>query len=421
MSTGPRSAAAKGWHPRRQPVLSRSLESDPVCPDNLPAMQLTRTAFGMWSGGRFMHFGEPLPDNRLIDLVRSAHEEGIRTLLTADVYGEGEADRLLGEALEGFPRDNYSLVGAIGHDFYHGQRDGAKGFPRFTNPMLRKPAEYASYLRFAAEKALERCRADRFDLLLLHNPDATGYTSDAVWKGMEKLKDAGLTSQLGVAPGPANGFTLDLILCLERFQGLIDWAMIILNPLEPWPGRLSLPAAEKTNTKILTRVVDYGGLFHDDVKPQHTFGARDHRKFRPAGWVEAGMEKIERMRPIAEAHGLTMLQLACIWNLQHDPVRSVVPTLIEEAGADGKPIERKLEELAALPEISLTPEEFGRIAEIGNNANCMSLKGGSAEYTGEPLPDRWSLNPELSAVAERWRINPAEDLANPMQPVEAAG
>jgi hypothetical protein len=95
--------------------------------------------------------------------------------------------------------------------------------------------------------------------------------------------------------------------------------------------------------------------------------------------------------------------------------------LIEEAGAGAKPIERKLKELAALPEITLTPEEFARIADIGNNANCMSLKGGSAEYTGEPLPDRWSLNPELTAVAERWRIDPAEDLAHAMQPVDAAG
>ena len=48
----------------------------------------------------------------------------------------------------------------------------------------------------------------------------------------------GLTRALGVAPGPANGFTLDLIDCLERFGELIDWAMVILNPLEPWPGEL---------------------------------------------------------------------------------------------------------------------------------------------------------------------------------------
>lgn len=377
-------------------------------------MELTRTAFGMWGGGRFMHFGEPIADERFLALLDLAYKKGIRTFITADVYGAGEADSLLGRALEGKPRDSYCLVGAIGHDFYDGQRDGSKGFPRFTNPALRKPGEYASYLRSATEKSLARCRADHFDLLLLHNPDAIGYTTDAVWNGMAKLQDAGLTSRLGVAPGPANGFTLDLILCLERFQGLIDWAMIILNPLEPWPGRLCLPAAEKTGTKIVTRVVDYGGLFHDDVKPGHQFAARDHRTFRPAGWVEAGAEKIDRMRPIAEAHGLTMLQLAGIWNLQQSPVKCVVPTLIQESGEHSKRIETKVEELASLPEVTLTENECEQIAEIGDNTNCMSLKGGSAEYSGDPLPDRWSLNADLEAVAGRWKVDPVADLGNAM-------
>ncbi len=380
-------------------------------------MQLTKTAFGMWGGGRFMHFGEPLEDDRFLALIRLAYDRGIRTFLTADVYGAGEADTLLGRALASVPRDSYCLVGAIGHDFYKGEREGSKGFPRFTNAMLRKPADYASYLREATEKSLARCQTDRFDLLLLHNPDAISYTSDAVWKGMEKLKEAGLTTQLGIAPGPSNGFTLDLILSLERFQGLIDWAMIILNPLEPWPGRLALPAAEKTGVKIITRVVDYGGLFHDDVKPGHQFAARDHRTFRPAGWVEAGAEKIERMRAIAEAHGLTMLQLACIWNLQQAPVESVVPTLIQEPGP--KTIESKVGELAALPEVTLSADEQAQISEIGDNANCMSLKGASAEFTGDALPDRWPLNPELEAVAARWQIDPARDLAQAMSPAES--
>ncbi len=94
-----------------------------------------------------------------------------------------------------------------------------------------------------AERSLERCGVERFDLLLLHNPDRIGYSSEAVWEGMQALREAGLTRLLGVAPGPANGFTLDLIACLERFGELIDWAMIILNPLEPWPGELVLEAA----------------------------------------------------------------------------------------------------------------------------------------------------------------------------------
>src|SRR5919206_521983 len=132
---------------------------------------LQHVAVGTWSGGRFMHFGEPVDDARLEALLRPG--DGIATLLTADTYGAGEADRLLGRALAGVPRDDYALVGAIGHDFYTGERRGAKGYPRFTDPALRGPDGYADYVRMAAERSLERCGADSFDLLLLHNPDRT--------------------------------------------------------------------------------------------------------------------------------------------------------------------------------------------------------------------------------------------------------
>ena len=74
--------------------------------------QLGHTALGTWSGGRFMHFGEPLDDERLAALLRP--DERIRTVITADAYGAGEADTLLGRALSGVPRDSYALVGAIG-------------------------------------------------------------------------------------------------------------------------------------------------------------------------------------------------------------------------------------------------------------------------------------------------------------------
>src|SRR5436190_10456984 len=169
----------------------------------------TRTALGTWSGGRFMHFGEQIDDDRLLALYRP--DDQIQTVLTADVYGQGEADTLLGRALQGLERDSYSLVGAVGHDFYNGERQGAKGFPRFTDPELRGPDGYADYLRMAAERSLERIGVDAFDVLLLHNPDSTGYTSEAVWDALAAVRDEGLTRALGVAPGPANGFTLDVI------------------------------------------------------------------------------------------------------------------------------------------------------------------------------------------------------------------
>jgi aryl-alcohol dehydrogenase-like predicted oxidoreductase len=368
-----------------------------------------RAAIGTWSGGRYLHFGEKIEEERLEALLRP--DGGIETVLTADAYGQGEADRVLGRALAGVPREEYSLIGAVGHDFYEGEREGPKGFPRFTDPRLRGPGQYASYLRMATEASLERIGADRFDLLLLHNPDRVGYSSEVVWDGMAVLREAGLTSMIGVAPGPANGFTLDLISCLERFGERIDWAMIILNPLEPWPGELCLDAAARHKVKVLTRVVDYGGLFWDDLRPGAELAEYDHRKFRPQGWIEAGLEKLERLRPIAERTGLTMMQLACQWNLGHPAVESVAPTLIQEIGPEARPIEDKRAELAALPaEQRLSADEIAEIRAIGDNTGCMALKGANPQHEGEERPDRWALTDELAAVGDRWGIDPGRDL-----------
>jgi aryl-alcohol dehydrogenase-like predicted oxidoreductase len=373
-------------------------------------MDPTRTALGTWSGGRFMHFGEPLGEERLLALLRPG--EGIDTVMSADAYGAGEADSLLGRAISGVPREDFCLIGAVGHDFYEGEREGAKGFPRFTDPRLRSPSEHAAYLRMATERSLARIGADRFDLLLLHNPDRTGYTAESVWEGMAALREAGLTRLLGVAPGPANGFTLDLIDCFERHGSTIDWAMIILSPMEPWPGELVLDAAAKHDVRLLARVVDYGGVFHDDVKPGHAFAEYDHRKFRPQGWVEQGVQKLERMRPYAERHGLTMLQLACQWNLAHPSVRCVAPTLIQEQGAGARPVEDKRADLAALPaENLLSSAEVDELRAIGDNIGSMALKGASLEHEGEPKADRWALSEDLRAVARGWRIAPERDLA----------
>jgi aryl-alcohol dehydrogenase-like predicted oxidoreductase len=355
-----------------------------------------------------MHFGEAVDEARLQAILQPG--AGIDTVITADAYGAGEADALLGRALAGGERSDYSLVGAIGHDFYTGEREGAKGFPRFTDPRLRGPEGYADYVRMAAEGSLSRLGVDAFDVLLLHNPDRTGYTSERVWDGLAALRDEGLTGALGVAPGPANGFTLDLIDCLERFGDRIDWAMVILNPLEPWPGELVLDAAARHDVRLITRVVDYGGLFHDDVLPGHEFPRWDHRSFRPAGWVERGRARMEEMRPIAARHGLTMLQLACAWNLSHDAVASVAPTLIQELGDGARPIEDKRAELAAVSGPVLTAEEVAEIRAIGDNTGSMALKGAAPDFEGEPLADRWPLSAELAALAGRWGIDPARDL-----------
>ncbi len=95
-------------------------------------------ALGAWSGGRFMHFGEEIDEERFVALIRPG--EDISTVITADVYGSGACDSLVGRALSGLARDSYALAGAIGHDFYDGERQGSKGFPRFTVPRTVPPS-----------------------------------------------------------------------------------------------------------------------------------------------------------------------------------------------------------------------------------------------------------------------------------------
>ena len=167
--------------------------------------------------------------------------------------------------------------------------------------------------------------------------------------------------------------------------------MIILNPFEPWPGELCLEAAARHDVRVITRVVDYGGLFWGDVEAGMELAEGDHRAFRPDGWIEAGLEKLERVIPIAEREELKPIQLACQWNLAHPAVECVVPTLIQEAGPAALPIEEKRAQLAALPEQRLSEADVSpRSGRSATTPGCMALKGASPGHEGEERPDRWA-------------------------------
>ena len=295
----------------------------------------------------------------------------------------------MGRALRGVAREDYCAGRSDRPRLLCGRARGAKGFPRFTDPRLRGPGRYADYLREATERSLERCGVEAFDLLLLHNPDRTGYTHEAVWKAMAALRDAGLTRTLGVAPGPANGFTLDLIDCLERFPGVIDWAMVILNPLEPWPGELVLPAAREAGVRVIARVVDYGGLFHDDVLegpgvPRATIAlpARGldrrgrermdaHAPYRPPPWPDAAAARLH-------------------WDLAIGRSRRR-PDADGGVRAPRKSIEDQRADLAAAPPRPvLSPEESPRSARWATTP-ADDAEGGGPGPRGRAGPDRWSL------------------------------
>lgn len=370
----------------------------------------------MWNGGRYVRFGRPISEERLSKLVRLAYENGIRTFVTSDVYRCGEADDLLGSALKTYPRESYSLVALIGHDFYNGTRGVKEVFPRFTDRSLRCEQDYKGFLHYATKQSLQRCMTDYFDVVMMHNPDHAGYTSDAVWEGMWDLKKLGLAKQLGIAPGPANGFLLDILDSFETYGDIIDWGLVIYNPLEPWPTENILSAAVKNNISLMARVVECGGIFHGDIAPDYKFDGHDHRMHRPRGWLREGLDKVSSINAIVDAYPGTLLQFACLWALSQKGLSSVVPTLIQECGIPVKSIENKLMELAELPHsVQVSREDLVKVDIICNNRSRASkfsqnYKGANLLHSGPDESDRWSINKELAKVANRWGVD-LEDLA----------
>jgi hypothetical protein len=120
------------------------------------------------------------------------------------------------------------------------------------------------------------------------------------------------------------------------------------------------------------------------------------------------------MRPVAERHGLTLLQLACAWNLAHPAVTTCVPTLIQEP--DGRAIEDKRAELAATPATSpLTADEVAALRAMGDNNGHHGPQGRRAGYEGPAMarpvgarrgtsprwPGRWGSSPRATS----WKTN----------------
>ena len=119
------------------------------------------------------------------------------------------------------------------------------------------------------------------------------------------------------------------------------------------------------------------------------------------------------MRPIAERHGLTPLQLACAWNLAHPAVECVAPDADPGAGADAKPIERKRAELAARARRARrsTDEEVAAIRAIGDNTRLDAAQGRDARPRGRGAPGPLGAGRRSTPrSAERWGIDPERDL-----------
>src|SRR3989441_1009201 len=151
-------------------------------------LSVSEIGFGAWAigGNAFGNSYGPTDDAESTRAIRRAFELGCNFFDTADVYGHGHSESLLGPALHDV-RDQVFIATKVGGNFYDGDVH-----------MDFTPA----YLRFAVERSLERLRSDHIDLLQLHNPPLNLIAAMATYEPLEEMKGEGLIRFYGVSVHP---------------------------------------------------------------------------------------------------------------------------------------------------------------------------------------------------------------------------
>ncbi|MEK7208391.1 MAG: aldo/keto reductase [Patescibacteria group bacterium] len=172
-------------------------------------MNLPLLGMGTWGmGGRFEQ--ESANRRESIDALRYGLELGIRLIDVAEIYGAGLSEKIVGEAIKGFPRDEVFIISKV----------------------WKEHLRYDAVLR-AARASLERLGADYLDLYLVHwqNP---AVPLQETMKAMEKLVKEGLAREIGVS-----NFDVPL---MREAQTHLSRARLFANQIE---YNLAARAAEK--------------------------------------------------------------------------------------------------------------------------------------------------------------------------------
>ena len=278
-------------------------------------VRVSEIGFGAWAIAMDW-WGKKVERGEALRMIRRAHDLGVTFFETADMYGRGESERLLGEALGG-RRDDAVISTKYGYDFESAEQVGHAELPqRFDEGFTRR----------ALAASLERLRTDRVDVYGLHNPKLTHVRDGRVFDVMGSLISEGRAGACQVALGPAIGWLREGLESMDRQE--VSAVQTVYNILEQSPGNDLMARAEETGTGVLVRVPDASGILTGKVGAGTRIDAKDHRSVRKGEWIRASLDKVEQLRPIADHCGLTITELAIKFILSQEPVSSVLPTVV---------------------------------------------------------------------------------------------
>src|SRR5687768_8335666 len=278
-------------------------------------VEVSAISLGCWIFG--VDWWGHYTDEDDIRLMKFAQDQGITFFDNGDAYGNGRAETMFGKFLKTTNRDKVEIGGKFGYDFYNDP--GEVG-----SHKERKQDFSPKFMRFALEQSLKRLGVDRIDLYMAHNIKLPQFRDD-MFAELEKVKDEGKIRQWGVSVGPAIGWRE------EGFKAIADHGakavQTVYNLFEQSPGREFCEMARAHGAGVLARVHDNSSILKDKVKIDTNIGANDHRKFRDDNWKIYGVQKLEKVRPLAAKYGVHVHTLACKWLLMEPALTSITGTL----------------------------------------------------------------------------------------------
>lgn len=229
-------------------------------------IKVSEIGFGCWQiggNGRGNSYG-PTDDKTSLEAINRALDLGLNFFETADVYGFGHSEELLGRAFRS-KRDRVILATKVGADFYQGQ-----GFQSFT----------PEYIRFALEKSLSRLQTDYIDVYMLHNPPLKLLARAETFDTLKELKKEGRIRSFGVSVfTPTEGLTALNI-------GRPDCLEIAYNIFSFKAEEALFPRAHEAGCAIIAREPLANGFLTGKYAQAPHFPAGDYRKNWPLAYVQ---------------------------------------------------------------------------------------------------------------------------------------
>jgi len=274
-------------------------------------LRVSEISLGTWAfGGDWGTVGEDdayAALNRAVDL-------GVNFIDTADVYGDGRSEKLIGRLLKDRP-NNEILVGTKA-----GRR---------LDPHVPEGYDYDNLSAFV-ERSLDNLGVEALDLLQLHCPPTEVYRQDSTFEALDRLQKAGKVRNYGVSVEKVEEARMAL-----DYPGVAT-VQIIFNIFRQKPAEEFFPLAEERNVGILARVPLASGLLSGKMRSGRVFTEDDHRNFNREGQAfdrgetfsgvnfETGLLAAEELKELVP-EGNTLAQFALRWILMHPAVSCAIP------------------------------------------------------------------------------------------------